>query len=244
VLTVLEGQAEGVAELVDQYGEAIRVEESVAAPSLANHPFIDGGMPYFAGGGRCSVGFNVRNPSTGVGFFLTAGHCHGTGAITSSHGIDIGPVVASFFPGFDDALVRNDNPGQWLQGPWISTHPGFITVGGMADPPVGTAICKSGSTTQVTCGEVTVTDETVQLVDGSIINNLTRHDACVERGDSGGSNYTAAGTLAAGVTSAAALTAADRCLETIGEQNVSWYYPLTLSLPFYESTHGVELLTG
>jgi streptogrisin C len=246
MLTVREGQASELAPLVAQYGDAVRIEESAYQPTLMNHPFLDGGMPYSPPVGGCSVGFNVRNPSTGVGFFLTAGHCHSQFGASSSHGIAIGPAVGRRLSGADDALVRNDNPGQWVQGPWISTHSGsgFITVRGQADPPAGTAICKSGRTTLVTCGTVTLTGETVTFSSGNTVDDLTRHDACTEGGDSGGATYTAAGTLGVGTHIGGFATDDDRCLAVIGQQNIAWYQPLNRSLPAYEPLFGIQLMTG
>lgn len=237
VLTVLEGAAGEFASVTEEYGEAVRIEESGIEPSLTSHggePFLDGAMPYNTPQGGCSVGFNVRNPSTGVGYFLTAGHCHNAGQ-TASHGQVIGPVVASFFPGFDDALVRVDNTGYWIQGPWMWTYPGFVTVPGWTDPPVGTAVCASGRTTGLTCGVVQAKGQSVNF-GGQVVNNLTEHSACVEPGDSGGSNVTASGNQAVGTSTGAQLVGG-QCLAN----PVSWYHPLTVSLPYYQSAYGVQL---
>ncbi len=80
VLTVY-GQAKGagLAKLLASAkaaGSAVRVER-VATPLSTR---ISGGDAiYAAGGGRCSLGFNVRN-SSGTAYFLTAGHCTDIGS--------------------------------------------------------------------------------------------------------------------------------------------------------------------
>jgi streptogrisin C len=247
VLTVTEGSADSFAALVEPHGDAVSVVESDIRPELTNHPWLDGGIPFGVVGvvpdPLCSTGFNTRNLSTGVGYVLTAGHCIASNRTARSHGINIGPAVASFFPTFDDALIRNDNPGSWIQGPWIWTYPGFITVAGWTDPPVNTTICKSGMTTGVTCGVITQKNETVTFSGGQTVYWLTRHTACVEGGDSGGPNWTSTGRLGTGTTTGAQLING-RCLQNFGLQNVSWYFPLTVSLPYYQSAYGVSLLTG
>lgn len=248
VVTVEDGTAGAVAGALAGYGDAVRIEEAAAAPQLAQQlPFLDGGIAYDSNLGGCSTGFNLRD-GAGTGFFLTAGHCSGggggVGTQTSHAGIGIGPFVSSFFPTFDDAIVRNDNPGFWIQGPWVWVYPGFATVNGFTDAPVGTPVCKSGRTTLLTCGVITLKDEDVTFSGGQTVFDMTRHNACVEPGDSGGSNLNVAGgNFAEGVTSGAQLIGG-LCLGRFGLQNVSWYFPIVDSLPFYNAVFGVNLLVG
>ena len=75
---------------------------------------------------------------------------------------------------------------------------------------------------------------------------MTRHSACVEPGDSGGSNLSWIGGKfrAEGVTSGARMRVKDgkkRCLSVFGEKNVSWYFPIADSLPYYGAKYGVTL---
>lgn len=249
VVTARKGQSKAAATLVAGHGDAVRVEESAADPVLTAD-FLDGGDPFDNPAvGGCSVGFNVT--LNGVGHFLTAGHCGTAGNNTSQAGVFIGPFVQSFFPDFDDALVRNDNPGFWIQGPWVFPYNGnpndFLTINGLRDSPVGTAVCKSGRTTGLTCGEVTATDVSVDYVDGAgnpigTVTGLTQHSACVEPGDSGGANFSTAGSqnFAEGMTSGAQLVNNTDCLEKHGQENVSWFFPAADSIAFY----GVTLMTG
>jgi streptogrisin C len=247
LVTVQTGQTESAAARLAEFGDAVRIEETATAPQLAQQlPFLDGGIAYDSALGGCSTGFNLRD-AAGTGFVLTAGHCSngaaGVGLQTSHAGNAIGPFVSSFSAPFDDALIRNDNPGFWIQGPWVWTYPGFLTVNGSTAAPVGTPVCKSGRTTGFTCGFITLRPDTVLG-----ITDLVRHSACVEQGDSGGSNLNIAGGIFAEGVSSAAQLASDgtrlRCLQVFGLPNVSWYYPISLSLPFFNAVFGVNLLTG
>ena len=74
---------------------------------------------------------------------------------------------------------------------------------------------------------------------GKVISGLTRHTACVERGDSGGANISTGG-YALGLTAAASLPASGKCLSKIGQENRSWYQPIGEAL----SRNGLRLLTA
>ncbi|NUT49235.1 MAG: hypothetical protein HOV94_18300, partial [Saccharothrix sp.] len=194
-------------------------------------------------GANCSNGVNLVNPANCWRYLLTAGHCVTAGTtVTGQDGTAIGPVVERWFPTDDDALVRVTNTSYWVQGPWVDTNPsngGYVEIQGFSDAPAGAAVCKSGITTRLTCGRITGTDEAV-LFDGvNWVYGLTRFNACVERGDSGGSVYqTTTVNQAEGVVSGATLDAG-RCLAKVGRENVSWYYPIADSLAYYGPRYGV-----
>lgn len=241
-VTVKKGQAKAAARALAKYGEAVTIEETEYAPTTTAN-FMDGGDGI--NGNSCSAGFNLRNPSTGQGFLLTAGHCQSAGqTMTGQGGVAFGRVLESWFPGFDDSLARNDNAGFWIQGPWVDTNPsngGFINTSGFTDAPVNTFVCKSGITTKWTCGYITAKNETVTYNGGQTVNGLTRHSACVEPGDSGGANLSVTSAFRAeGVTSGASLFF-NRCLSTFGLQNVSWYFPIADSLAYYGPRYGVTV---
>jgi streptogrisin C len=230
-----------------RFGDAVRIEYTDVEPKPAD-PFMDGGdQIFYPGGGWCSAGFNLRNPYTGQGYLLTAGHCGAAGSAVSGHdGNFFGPVLEAWFPGYDDAIIRADNPGYWIQGPWVDLDPShgaaILGIDGWSDSPPGTSVCKSGITTKLTCGVITAKDETVTYSGGLTVYGLTRHDACVEPGDSGGSNFT--GTWAEGVTSGAQLYWDGfryRCGQVFGIANVSWYFPFADSIPYYGAVYGVTL---
>ena len=243
VVTVKEGHAAIVDDLVTAHGDAITVVESTFTPSLTNHggePFLDGGIEYASGGGLCSTGINGFNGTSS--FVYTAAHCGAIGTPTSHSGTGIGQFVARD-AAFDDAIMQVTNPF-WVVGPWIWTYSGggFVTVVNIADALVGAPVCKSGRTTAITCGTVTGVGETVNF-GGLIVQNLTRHDACVEPGDSGGSNYgppNSAGVFALGTSTGAQLVGGQLCLERFGQPNVSWYAPIVPAVAFY----GVPVLVG
>jgi streptogrisin C len=241
-VTVLKGKAKAAEAALAKYGQAVTIEQTDAAPQTTAN-FMDGGDGI--NGDSCSAGFNLRNPSTGQGFLLTAGHCVSAGStLFGQGGVAFGRVLESWFPGFDDAIARNDNPGFWIQGPWVDTNPsngGFINTSGFTDAPVGTFVCKSGITSKWTCGTISAKNETVTYSGGQTVNGLTRHTACVEPGDSGGANLSVIGAYRAeGVTSGASLLFG-RCLSRYGFTNSSWYFPIARSLAYYGPRYGVTV---
>lgn len=244
-VTVKTSHAQQAKATLAKYGDAVSIETSDLDPTPAAN-YFDGGDLF--NGSSCSAGINLRNPSTGQGFMLTAGHCVSSGSTVYGQGwFTFGPVLESWFPSYDDAFVRNDNPSYWWQGPWVDTSPsngGVITTRSYTDAPVGTTVCKSGITTLWTCGTISGKNETVTYDGTKTVYGLTRHTACVEKGDSGGANVSWTGSYAAeGVTSGASLRADStgrlRCLAAFGQTNVSWYYPAAKSMAHYGPKYGV-----
>jgi streptogrisin C len=83
-------------------------------------------------------------------------------------------------------------------------------------------------------------NQTVNYGGGDIVSGLVRHSACVEQGDSGGSNIT--GNSAQGVSSGGQLFQSGGslvCGERVGQPNVSFYQPIGEAL----SANGLTLLT-
>ena len=249
LVTVTAEQAEAAKELLADFGDAVTFEETPSAPQTTAN-FMDGGDAI--NGGSCSAGFNLRNPSTGTRFLLTAGHCVSTGStLTGQGGVTFGTVNESWFATYDDAIARNQNTPFWIQGPWVDTNPsngGVITTSGSTDGLVGTVVCKSGITTKWTCGQITAKNQTVTYTGGNTVFGLTRHNACAEPGDSGGANVSVFGSTrrAEGVTSGGSLIEWDgklRCIGAIfgwlGFQSTSWYFPIADSLAYYGPKYGV-----
>ncbi len=246
-ITATREQSGAAREAAAKYGDAVSVEaiDSLPEPTIN---WMDGGDGY--NGNNCSAGFNLRNPSTGAKFLLTAGHCLNDGQLVNGQGpVFFGTTADSWFPTYDDAVVRNQNTGYWIQGPWFDSNPSngpFNSFSGWTDAPVGTVVCKAGINTKFTCGTITIKNEDVTYSSGDTVNNMTRHSACVQPGDSGGSNLSWIGGKfrAEGVTSGARMRVKDgkkRCLSVFGEQNVSWYFPIADSLPYYGAKYGVTL---
>ena len=120
-----------------------------------------GGQAYFinldGGQARCSIGFSVE------GGFVTAGHCGTVGTET----IDLenqaqGEVAASVFPGDADmGFVKTE--GDVVLQPFVDDFEGnALPVGGSTEAPVGSAVCRSGSTTG------TLRDDPGQEPDGEL----------------------------------------------------------------------------
>jgi streptogrisin C len=246
VVTVLKGvpPSAGTVALA-QHGPAVRMLETDTLGQAAGD-FMDGGDEINAA--SCSAGFNLWNPATGQGYLLTAGHCVDAGYPTMGKGpARFGPVLESWYPSYDDAIIRAENPGHWSQGPWVDTNPsdgGFAVVSGWSDAPVGMAVCKSGLTTRWTCGVTRAKDETVRYRGGITVYGMTRHTACVEPGDSGGPNVALLTMWSPeGVTSGSRHYREGgrwRCLTAVGAgENVSWYYPIADSLAHYGPLYGV-----
>lgn len=194
VLNALSGSTAHAKELAAQVGLAdgeFEVRTVKQMPSI--FATVEGGDAYLIGGSsRCSVGFTVG------GGFVTAGHCGGVGAsVTTGGGEGLGSFSGSSFPGEDMAFVSTSG-GHDLR-PYINGYgSGSLPVTGSNEAPVGSSICRSGSTTGVHCGQVQGTGATVNYPQGTVFG-LTQTSVCAEPGDSGGSFY--AGSEAQGVTS-------------------------------------------
>ncbi|MBK3591372.1 MULTISPECIES: S1 family peptidase [unclassified Streptomyces] len=160
---------------------------------------IAGGQAIYAGGGRCSLGFNVRSGSTY--YALTAGHCTEIGSTwyTNSAGTaSLGSRAGSSFPGNDYGLIRHSNSAN-ADGRVYLYNGSYQDITSAANPTVGQAVKRSGSTTGVHSGTVTGLNATVNYGGGDIVSGLIQTNVCAEPGDSGGSLF--AGSTALGLTS-------------------------------------------
>lgn len=140
------------------------------------------------GGGRCSLGANVRGGTTW--YAITAGHCTSAASawyVDAGRTVALGTRVASSFPGGDYGLIRYTNPD--IPHPSaVHTYPGLLPLRGAGRPYVGQHVCRSGSTTGVHCGTVTALNVTVNYPEGPV-RGLIRTSICAEPGDSGGPLY-------------------------------------------------------
>ncbi|MFD6098971.1 S1 family peptidase [Nocardiopsis flavescens] len=196
VIEVLEGaDTAGLLESAGVDPASVEVVVTDEAPEL--YADIVGGDAYYMGGGRCSIGFPATDSAGNPGF-VTAGHCGTVGtSAESSDGSGSGVFDESVFPGSDSAFVRATSG--WSLTNLVSRYDGTTqTVSGSDEAPVGSAVCRSGSTTGWHCGTIEARGQTVSYPQGTV-QNLTRTDVCAEPGDSGGSFI--AGSQAQGVTS-------------------------------------------
>ncbi len=188
----------------------------------APRPLIDviGGNAYNIGAGtRCSVGFSVN------GGFITAGHCGTTGASTSNPS---GSFRGSSFPGNDYAWVQV-GAGNTPRGLVNNYSGGTVSVAGSQDAPVGSTVCRSGSTTGWHCGTIQARNSSVTYPQGTV-TGLIQTTVCAEPGDSGGSLV--AGNQAQGVTSGGS----GNC----SSGGTTYFQPVNEIL----QTYGLTLVTG
>ncbi|WP_055477957.1 S1 family peptidase [Sphaerimonospora mesophila] len=172
----------------------VRVERSAERPQTF-YDLRGGDAYYINNSSRCSIGFSVRRGSTNG--FVTAGHCGRAGDRTTGYnGVAQGTFQGSSFPGNDYAWVAvNSN---WTPTPYVGRGGANVAVRGSSVAPIGSSICRSGSTTGWHCGTVQQFNASVRYSQGTV-SELTRTNVCAEPGDSGGSFIS--GSQAQGVTS-------------------------------------------
>ncbi|MEV4946483.1 S1 family peptidase [Streptomyces sp. NPDC053755] len=160
---------------------------------------IAGGQAIYAGGGRCSLGFNVRSGSTY--YALTAGHCTNIGSTwytNSSNSTLLGTRTGSSFPNNDYGIIRHSNASA-ADGRVYLYNGSYRDITGAGNAYVGQSVQRSGSTTGLRSGTVTGLNATVNYGNGDIVYGLIQTNVCAEPGDSGGSLFS--GTTALGLTS-------------------------------------------
>ncbi|AOS66056.1 S1 family peptidase [Actinoalloteichus hymeniacidonis] len=199
---------------------------------------INGGDGYFTGNqaeddivGVCSFGFPAYNAS-GNPIYLTAGHCYGDEDFSVAYREIPGeqPTLPLERLGDFDVVSFGENNTDYATinvtgdniAPAVNTwDDNATTITGVVEPIEGMEVCKSGRTTQYTCGEIThaaTTWEGVNDGQGNLVDiDGFEHSACTEGGDSGGAIV--AGSLAVGITSAAAGNADGGCEITDGQGN-------------------------
>ncbi|WP_107077853.1 S1 family peptidase [Micromonospora sp. MH33] len=193
--TVTGAKLERVKAAAARTGGTVRIE---AEPGVLTTR-ISGGQAIYTGGYRCSLGFNVRS-SSGVYYFLTAGHCTNLGSTwysNSSQTSVLGTRAGTSFPGNDYGIVRHSNSANATGNVYLynGSYQDITTAG---NAYVGQSVRRSGSTTGLRSGSVTALNATVNYAEGSV-SGLIRTTVCAEGGDSGGSLFS--GSTALGLTS-------------------------------------------
>jgi streptogrisin D len=182
--------------LLSTSSDKVRVQRTAGKFTL----FAEGGDAIFAGGGRCSLGFNVTM-SNGDPGLLTAGHCTAAGRqwSLSQGGRAVATVQRSTFPGNGDfALLAYNNTD--TQAPSaVDTGNGTVQIRRAADARVNQRVQRMGSTTGLRNGRVTGLNATVNYPEGRV-SGLIQTTVCAEGGDSGGPLFTQDGS-AIGLTS-------------------------------------------
>jgi streptogrisin D len=191
--TVSPAEARRIDRVVAKFGDAARTDR--VSGSIT--PTVSGGQAIYGGGGRCSLGFNVRSGSTY--YFLTAGHCTNLGANWYSNASQtslLGSRAGTSFPGNDYGIVRySASPGA---GNVYLYNGSYRDITGAANAYVGQYVIRSGSTTGAWDGYVQGLNATVNYAEGRV-RGLIQTNVCAEPGDSGGSLF--AGNTAIGLTS-------------------------------------------
>ncbi|MCX4385415.1 S1 family peptidase [Micromonospora peucetia] len=193
--TVTGAKLERVKAAAAKMNGAIRIEAEAGVFSTR----ISGGQAIYAGGGgRCSLGFNVRSGSTY--YFLTAGHCTNISSSWYSNSGQtslLGTRTGTSFPGNDYGIVRHNNSANAAGN--VSLYNGsFRDITAAGNAYVGQSVQRSGSTTGLRSGSVTGLNATVNYAEGSV-SGMIRTNVCAQPGDSGGSLFS--GTIALGLTS-------------------------------------------
>jgi streptogrisin C len=194
--SVAAAQATGVPVAVRTVPEAVRT-----------YAYYGGEALLLGGGGRCSAGF-ISQARSGNQYVITAGHCNSGGTARDESGAAIGAFAAASFPGNDYAAVRINDPFALGSQGAVATQgiiygqgageSGIVDITSAGRVPVGSTVCRAGSTTGYFCGTVQGYNSTVRYAEGSV-SGLTRTTVCAEPGDSGGALI--AGSQAQGVTS-------------------------------------------
>ncbi|RZU03560.1 alpha-lytic protease prodomain-containing protein [Kribbella rubisoli] len=172
---------------------AVTVKEVTAQAPRTYAAGTVGGDPYYVDNIRCSIGFSV------VGGYVTAGHCGRSGIVRGWDGSDQGWFQGWSFPGNDYAWVSTGY-GWWNVGVvlgWGQVSDQLVR--GSWEAPIGSSVCRSGSTSHWHCGTILAKNETVNYGNGALFYGATKTNVCAEGGDSGGSFIT--GDQAQGVTS-------------------------------------------
>lgn len=222
VLSSKPAEAQKLVEASGVDAGAVKVRKSDEQPQTYYN--IVGGDAYYMGGGRCSVGFSVRQGSTPG--FATAGHCGTVGTTTTGYNqVSQGTFRGSVFPGSDRAWVATNS--NWTPTPTVKGTSSRVS--GSSQAAVGATVCRSGSTTGWHCGTIQQHNTSVTYPQGTIYG-VTRTSVCAEPGDSGGSYIS--GTQAQGVTSGGS----GNC----SSGGTTYYQPINPIL----SAWGLSLVTG
>ncbi|MFG3496489.1 S1 family peptidase [Streptomyces sp. NPDC047928] len=189
-----------LAQIKKAAGDRADALEIKRTPGTFNKLIAGGQAIYAAGGGRCSLGFNVRSGS-GAYYALTAGHCTNiasTWYTNSGQSTLLGSRAGSSFPGNDYGIIRHSNASA-ADGRVYLYNGSYRDITSAGNAYVGQSVQRSGSTTGLRSGTVTGLNATVNYGGGDVVYGMIQTNVCAEPGDSGGSLFS--GTTALGLTS-------------------------------------------
>lgn len=148
-------------------------------------PPLRSGLATYMAGGRCTTAFMTYYGS--AYYMLTAGHCAEMGYYfyvpTYYYGTQYVGYAVDYDFGYwgDSALIYIEDPGWWQPRGWVFPQQ---VIRSYSYDYVGQYVCKQGSTTGYTCGQITETDATVYYPNRTL-TGMTWSTACVAAGDSG-----------------------------------------------------------
>ena len=186
--------------LAESFGDSVRIEYRPGGSGAAARRVAGGRVRVRPAGRRavCSVGFNTLDASN-RNVVLTAGHC------VNRAGRSAGAATRSAPPGRRTSRrttsgrsgTRTRATGSRRRRSTSTTAPTSASPASGTTRPWGPRSARAGARPDYTCGTITAVNQTVTYTDGNILYGLVRHNACVEGGDSGGSNISAAVTRSA-----------------------------------------------
>lgn len=195
----------------DKFGDALLTStyEHASKPFYCGgqyscDPPLRSGLAIYGNNIRCSSAFMVYDSYNY--YMMTAGHCAEASSYwqvpTYSYGYQTVGSVADYRFGYygDFAIVRINDPGWWQPRGWV--YPSQAIYSWDYDY-VGQYVCKTGSTTGYTCGQITDVDATVSYPNRTL-TGMTWSTTCDAAGDSGSGVYygsTAHGILSGGPAS-------------------------------------------
>ena len=261
VLRVASGTRELVRNLLElsrqQHGQ-LRFEVSESIPELS--ALIRGANCYESdqSNQKCSIGFSVEDQFAQDGY-ITAAHCAmSMASIVSVSECNSSTAIGSFeesdWPNSDRAWVRtntNYNPVPQING----YNDGILNIpsegAGIVEAPVNSTVCRYGHKTGGPhCGQILEkdVDQTFcvranafgQCMEFETLAGLTKTNACIDSGDSGGPYITATGqaqgTLVGGLNGT--------CDPGYSEPKKSWFQPVLPTISLYSlailTTHGAN----
>ncbi|HEX8207690.1 MAG TPA: S1 family peptidase [Solirubrobacteraceae bacterium] len=202
VVTLEDGSPGAAAAFRARYGDDVLVRSGpLAAPDCSRADCRYGLRSGLSlNGAYCSSAFTVKRWDNGNRNLLSAAHCEGTNRYHG--GQKYGDVQVQQLAGRVDAERHSTHENGFYAEPWIYVdaefkHREVHTRGDYEGLTVGDLLCKSGVTTDRTCGEVLGKHFSPGYITGGF--DFVKTSYCADGGDSGGGVY--AGNKAIGVHS-------------------------------------------
>ncbi|MEV8290203.1 MULTISPECIES: S1 family peptidase [Streptomyces] len=224
-----------------KHGDAVRVIRG--QERLETQAVVPPGSRMTFNGYICSVGFGARD-AAGKQYLVTAGHCIEDLPDLAYNNVKFAKGTNSRFAvgtrSVDMGIAAVD--AEDSIGTQVTTYgqAGNVAVRGSTRASQGSAMCKSGQTTQWTCGTVGSYNVTVTYTDANggpdtVVTGLGSSTVCTEGGDSGGAYIS--GNQAQGMTSGGPIGQNCTGVNTRGS---SYFQPLTDALSYYKLTLNVS----